>query len=95
VWRGGIVESGGVEASDAKLDNFVRKISYFPLRFDALEDYAGLKAELDRIAKDKGIGGKRLYYLATAPEYFAPIIQNLGAQGLAHPGQGKAAVVIE
>jgi glucose-6-phosphate 1-dehydrogenase len=93
--RGGIIESGGVDASDAKLDNFVSKISYFPLRFDVMADYAGLKAELDRIAKDKNIGGNRLYYLATAPEYFAPIVQNLGAQGMAHPEQGKAKVVIE
>jgi glucose-6-phosphate 1-dehydrogenase len=93
--RAGVIEFGGVDASDVKLDNFVKKISYFPLRFDALEDYADLKAELDRIAKVKGIGGNRLYYLATAPEYFAPIVQNLGAQGLAHPDQGKSAVVIE
>jgi glucose-6-phosphate 1-dehydrogenase len=50
---------------------------------------------LDRIDKEKGIGGNRLFYLATAPEFFAGIIENLGAQGMAQPEQGKAAVVIE
>ncbi len=93
--RAGIIEFGGVDAGETKLDEFTRRISYFPLRFDALEDYAGLKVELDRIAKERNIGGVRLFYLATAPEYFAPIIENLGAQGMAHPEQGRTAVVIE
>ncbi|MGP8173282.1 MAG: glucose-6-phosphate dehydrogenase [Terracidiphilus sp.] len=93
--RQGIVEFGGVEASDPKLDNFVERISYFALKFDDASDYAGLKAELDRIAAEKGIGANRLFYLATAPEYFPPIIENLGAQGMAQPEQGKVEVVIE
>ena len=56
--REGIVEFGGVEASDPKLDEFVKHISYFALNFDDPADYAGLKAELDRIDKEKGIGGR-------------------------------------
>jgi glucose-6-phosphate 1-dehydrogenase len=93
--RAGIVEFGGAEPSDPKLANFVKNISYFPLKFDDPADYAGLKAELDRIAREKGIGGDRLFYLATAPEFFAPIVENLGALGMAQPEQGRAAVVIE
>ena len=55
-----------------------------------------MKQELDRIAQEKGIGGNRLFYLATAPEYFRGIIENLGAQGMAQPEQGpRAACVIE
>ncbi|HMD78181.1 MAG TPA: glucose-6-phosphate dehydrogenase, partial [Terracidiphilus sp.] len=93
--REGIVEFGDVKASGPKLDNFVERISYFALKFDDPSGYAGLKAELDRIAAKKGIGANRLFYLATAPEYFAPIIENLGAQGMAQPEQGKVEVVIE
>ena len=93
--RGGIVEYGDVDASASKLDDFISRISYFSLRFDHSGDYIGLKAELERIAQEKGIGGRRLFYLATAPEHFAPIIENLGAQGMAQPEQGKVAVVIE
>src|ERR1039457_1569521 len=93
--REGILSFGGVDASDPKLDEFVGHISYFPLNFDDPADYAGLKAELDRVAMEKGIGGDRLFYLATAPEFFAGIIENLGAQGMAQPAQGKVAVVIE
>ena len=93
--RQGIVEFGDVKASDPKLDDFVRHISYYALKFDDASGYAGLKAELDRIAAEKGIGANRLFYLAPAPEYFAPIIENLGAQGRAQPEQGKVEVVIE
>src|SRR5580698_9826297 len=32
--REGIVEFGGVDANDSKLDEFVKQISYFPLNFD-------------------------------------------------------------
>jgi glucose-6-phosphate 1-dehydrogenase len=93
--RSGIVEFGSVEASDPKLDEFVKHISYFPLNFDDPASYARLKAELDRIGKERSIGGKRIFYLATAPEFFAGIIENLGAQGMAQPEKGQASVVIE
>jgi glucose-6-phosphate 1-dehydrogenase len=93
--RDGVVEFGGVDASDPKLEDFAKHISYFPLNFDDPASYAGLKAELDRIDKERNIGGKRLFYLATAPEFFAGIIENLGAQGMAQPEKGVASVVIE
>jgi len=93
--RDGIIQFGGAEASDPKLDEFVNHISYFALNFDDPASYAGLDAELSRIAAEKGIGGKRLFYLATAPEFFAGIIENLGAKGMAQPERGDVAVVIE
>jgi glucose-6-phosphate 1-dehydrogenase len=93
--REGIVEFGGVENSDPKLEEFMKKVGYYPLSFDDAAGYAGLKAELDRLAKEKGIGNDRLFYLATAPEYFAPIIENLGAQGMNDLDNGRIGVVIE
>ena len=93
--REGIVSFGAVDTGDSKLDDFIANISYYALNFDDPEDYAGLKVELERIAKEKGIGGDRLFYMATAPEFFAGIIENLGRQGMAQPEQGKVAEVIE
>jgi glucose-6-phosphate 1-dehydrogenase len=93
--REGIVDFGDIDKSDPKLDKFVNHISYFALNFDDPASYAGLQAELDRIDKEKGIGPDRLFYLATAPEFFAGIIDNLGAQKMAHPEKGRVAVVIE
>jgi glucose-6-phosphate 1-dehydrogenase len=91
----GIVEFGDAEENDPKLVDFAGHISYFPLDFSNGSHYADLKTELDRIAKERNIGGDRLFYLATAPEYFAEIIENLGAQGLAQPEHGRTAIVIE
>src|SRR5579862_2730608 len=93
--REGIVDFGDIDKNDPKLDGFVGHISYFPLNFDDPASYAGLKTELERIEKEKGIGPDRLFYLATAPEFFAGIIDNLGAQQMAHPEKGRVAVVIE
>jgi glucose-6-phosphate 1-dehydrogenase len=93
--REGIVDFGGVNGSDPMLEDFVKNISYYALSFDDPSHYAGLKSELDKIAQEKGIGPDRLFYLATAPEYFAPIIENLGAQGMAQPEHGRIGVVIE
>jgi glucose-6-phosphate 1-dehydrogenase len=93
--REGIIEFGGVDANDPKLEEFVKKIGYFALNFDDPGHYAALKAELERLSSENGIGNNRLFYLATAPEFFAGIVENLGAQGMAQPEQGRAAIVIE
>ncbi len=93
--RSGIVEFGGVDSSDPKLDGFISHISYFPLNFDDPSHYAALKKALDQIAAEKGIGPDRLFYLATAPEFFAGIVENLGAQGMAQAENGRVAIVIE
>ncbi len=91
----GIIEFGGADPNDPVLADFVSHIGYFPLNFDDASHYAALNKELDRIAKEKNIGGDRLFYLATAPEFFTPIVENLGAQGMAQPQNGRAVVVIE
>ena len=93
--REGIVEFGGIDNNDPKLEEFIKKVSYFPLSFDDGAGYAALKVELDRIATEKNIGNDRLFYLATAPEYFAPIIENLGGQGMNDLDNGRIGVVIE
>jgi glucose-6-phosphate 1-dehydrogenase len=93
--RAGILEFGGATESDPYLEDFVKKIRYFAMNFDDAAGYDGLKAELDKIAKELGIGGNRLFYLATAPEYFTEIIENLGAKGFAKPEKGVVRAVIE
>ncbi len=93
--RAGILEFGGVSEGEAHLDAFIDKVHYYAMNFDDGEGYTGLRAELDRIAGEHGIGGNRLFYLATAPEYFTAIIENLGAHGLNKPAQGTVRAVIE
>ena len=93
--RAGILEFGGATQDDPFLEEFVKKVHYFAMNFDDGAAYARLKSELDGIAKDNGIGGNRLFYLATAPEYFTEIIQNLGVHGLSKPSRGAVRAVIE
>jgi len=93
--RDGIVQFGGVDKGDPKLDDFIKKVSYFALDFGDPGHYAALNAELERISSERGIGPNRLFYLATAPEYFTGIIENLGAQNMSHTEKGHIGVVIE
>ncbi|WP_263356522.1 glucose-6-phosphate dehydrogenase [Acidicapsa ligni] len=93
--RAGILEFGGATEGDVHLESFVKKVRYFAMNFDDAKGYDGLKTELDNIAKELGIGGNRLFYLATAPEYFTAIVENLGSHGLSKPENGTVGAVIE
>jgi glucose-6-phosphate 1-dehydrogenase len=93
--RSGILEFGGVKEGDEKLDGFMGKVSYHAMNFDDPEGYGKLKALLEDIDEKKGTRGNRLFYLATAPEYFADIIEQLGGHGMAKPPKGKVHVIIE
>jgi glucose-6-phosphate 1-dehydrogenase len=50
--------------------------------------YEKLKRELDRIERERGTKGNRLFYLATPPAGFAPIGCHLGESGLAREANG-------
>jgi glucose-6-phosphate 1-dehydrogenase len=93
--REGILQFGGVKEGDAKLDEFMKKVSYHAMNFDDPEGYGKLKALLEDIDAKKGTRGNRLFYLATAPEYFADIIEQLGGHGMAKPPKGNVHVIIE
>jgi glucose-6-phosphate 1-dehydrogenase len=62
---------------------FSRRLYYISGNFDDDGLYDRLKVDLARIDKEHGTHGNYFYYLATAPDYFSPIIQRLGTSGLA------------
>jgi glucose-6-phosphate 1-dehydrogenase len=93
--REGIVASGGAEMDKQKLDAFVGKISYHAMNFDDHDGYVKLKELLDSIDKQHGIGGGRLFYLATAPDYFPEIVHQLGDHGMSHAENNLVRVIIE
>jgi glucose-6-phosphate 1-dehydrogenase len=93
--REGILQFGGVQEGEKKLDEFMGKVSYFAMNFDDPGGYDKLKAVLEGIDQKQGTKGNRLFYLATAPEYFAEIIEQLGRHGMAKPQQGNVHVIIE
>jgi glucose-6-phosphate 1-dehydrogenase len=81
----GIIAGGGVDESDPKLAPFVGKIQYHAMNFDDSTGYEGLKKLLGEIDGKFGTCGNRLFYLATAPEYFSDIINFLGEHGMSKP----------
>jgi glucose-6-phosphate 1-dehydrogenase len=93
--REGILQFGGVQEGEKKLDEFMGKVSYFAMNFDDPGGYDKLKTVLEGIDQKQGTKGNRLFYLATAPEYFAEIIEQLGKHGMAKPQQGTVHVIIE
>jgi glucose-6-phosphate 1-dehydrogenase len=85
----GIISGGGVETNDPKLDPFVGRIQYHAMNFDDAAGYDVLKKTLAELDKKFGTKGNRLFYLATAPEYFSDIIKYLGEHGMAKPEAGS------
>ncbi|MCL2659725.1 MAG: glucose-6-phosphate dehydrogenase (NADP(+)), partial [Acidobacteriaceae bacterium] len=81
----GILAGGGVEENDPKLAPFVDRIHYHAMNFDDAAGYDALKQKLEAMDRELGTRGNRLFYLATAPEYFSNIISELGAHDMAQP----------
>jgi glucose-6-phosphate 1-dehydrogenase len=70
-------------------ETFAEGISYVRVPFDDPAAYQELAARLAEIDAQRGTSGNRLFYLATPPESYTTIIQNLGAAGLARPTSGS------
>lgn len=74
---------------DAALwDSLQGSLFYHRGSFDDPEAYRALGQRLRDIDAARGIPGNRLFYLATPPGSFAPILDNLGAAGLVNRGGG-------
>jgi glucose-6-phosphate 1-dehydrogenase len=75
----GIIQSDSVKDDSKKkeVDEFISKVSYHAMNFDDHDGYEKLKDSLVKIDQQYGTKGNRLFYLATAPEYFAEIIRQL------------------
>ena len=70
-------------------------LSYVRMSFDDPEAYGRLAAELERLDRERGTNGNRVFYFATAPQFFPVILERLGASGIARTGGGWKRVVIE
>lgn len=61
---------------------FVRRMYYVQGDFDDPEAYTRLRDTLDKVDKDHSTHGNYFFYLATAPDYFGPVVESLGKAGL-------------
>jgi glucose-6-phosphate 1-dehydrogenase len=88
--KDGILAGGGVDDNDPKLDPFIERIQYHAMNFDDASGYDALKKKLAELDDKFHTCGNRLFYLATAPEYFSDIIKYLGQHGMAKPDKETA-----
>ena len=82
-----------VEASSREW--LLKRIFYVSGNFDDPAMYAKLKTRLEQLDKEHQLAGNHFFYLATSPEYFCDITQQLGDSGLAKQDKGWRRVVYE
>ncbi len=72
----------------AAWQQFLALIDYHRGDARTREDFDAIKRTIETQEKQRGLPGKRLFYLAVAPDLFAPIAEQLHAAGLLQPASG-------
>lgn len=77
-------------------DSLSQRIYYVKGDFQDPEAYKRLQQQISEVEKLHTTGGNKFFYLAVAPRFFAPIVQQLGNAGLVQEENGRwARVIIE
>jgi glucose-6-phosphate 1-dehydrogenase len=97
-WRASLRETTAKHCGCGPLDEaswqvFAANIFYQPGDIGREEDFRVLAERLT--ALERGGEATRVYYLATAPQFYEPIVAALGSQGLAVEAQGPRRIVVE
>jgi glucose-6-phosphate 1-dehydrogenase len=77
------------------LEKLLERVHYVPGAFDVDDVFERLKGELAQVDEEAGIAFNRIFYLATAPSFFAPIVKKLGDHVLHKHDEADVRVVIE
>ena len=62
--------------------DYAENIHYHQSEFQDASGYRRLAERLDEIDRERGGNGHRLFYIASAPEYFDDILENLKEAGI-------------
>ena len=76
-----------------RLDKFLSGVFYYRNDFDTADSYAGLKKFLEDTDKKYRTAGNRIFYLATLPDKFEPIIKNLRKQKFLAKGKDHRLII--
>jgi len=87
-----VVEFGNYKIEDQNCDGFMAKLFYISGNFRDEQSYRLLSEKLAALEQGKA---NRLYYLATPPDFFIDIINNLGKANMINEANGWRRVVIE
>ena len=77
------------------LEKLLARVHYVPGAFDIDDVFERLKGELAQVDEEAGIAFNRIFYLATAPSFFAPMVNKLGDHVLHKHDEADVRVVIE
>ncbi len=69
--------------NESEWQSFAKRLFYVAGEFGDAAHYAQLKTKLEEIDKQYETGGNHIFYLATAPDFFGTIAQQLGEAKLA------------
>jgi glucose-6-phosphate 1-dehydrogenase len=90
------IKQFATEAVDSDLwEWFVRRMYYIAGDFKDKNLYPQLKDFLDKVDRDHSTHANHLYYMATAADYFGPVVEQLAAVGLMQDTQQWRRVIIE
>jgi glucose-6-phosphate 1-dehydrogenase len=67
---------------------FTQRLYYERGKFEDSETFSNLRKRLSDFDRELGTGGNYLFYLATSPTFFAPIVQQLGQAGVTNQQSG-------
>ncbi len=86
------VKEYGTAFDPAVWNDFARSIYYHKGDLDVSEDYRKFNAYLDDLERSPT---DRLYYLATAPDFYGTVCEQLTAAGMTTQAQGERRIIIE
>ena len=81
--REGVERHSRLPVDDEIWEGFARRLLYVPVSFGEEAGYRQLAEVIATKDRDRGTRGNRLFYLATAPDFFPVIAESLGRVGLA------------
>jgi glucose-6-phosphate 1-dehydrogenase len=93
-----MLEFDALRESDGTLwQAFARNLQYVTMDPASPEDFERLRSELHAINAQRNAGGNFLFYLATPPGMYAPIVTRIGGSRLNTPaaGSGWVRIIIE
>src|ERR687894_2234463 len=100
--REAVTASARTPVTEDAWQGFAKGLSYVPGDFANPETYGRLGQRLHEIDAERGTKGNRIFYLATSPNFFLPIIHGLDAAAVSErqanylePSQGWQRIVVE
>ena len=91
--RKAVTDHSRVEPTNESWGSFADNLFYVPGDLSSDDTYRALRAKLEEIDEQHGTGGNRVWYLATAPQFFPVVADGIGKSGLLDTGGWHRLVV--